>query len=171
MGLQPGTNKQVPDHAILDFYNKQTYLGNRFAFPLTFTLSGTSENNAFYLANPVTGTFPTQASLFVDMIALTGLTTAATDTLRVYLNPTAVSGGTARTPINLRTGSSTASIATLTSAPTATPGAAIDLLSSAALSTQYTKQLIIVDPGFSLLITLQGANSDSVRAALGWYEL
>lgn len=171
MGLTPATAKQVPDHAILDYYNKQTYLGNRFTFPLTFTLSGTGENNAFILSNPVSGSPQNQAALFVDMIAMTGLTASATDTLRAYVGSTSISGGTAKTPLNLRTGSATTSAATLKSAPTATPGTLYELLSAAALNTQKISQLIVIDPGQTLLITLQGANSDSVQCALGWYEL
>lgn len=174
MALTPGTNRQVPDHAILDFYNKQTYLGQRFTFSLNFTLSGTTENNAFLLSNPLSTTtaFPNQLSFFLDLVALTGLTASATNVLRVYLGPTGVSGGTDKVPLNLRTGSATASVATFKSAPTATPGSTVyGIQGAAAFSTRKLDQLIVVDPGKTLLITLQGANSDIVNCALGWYEL
>ncbi len=90
----------------------------------------------------------------------------------MYLGPTAISGGTARTPLNLRTGNGNTSIATLTSAPTATPGTTLyGVVGSSTNVTQKIPQLIIVDPGKILLFTLQGSTSDVVNVTLGWYEL
>lgn len=171
----PGTNRQVPNDSILDVIgNRQTYLGNRYTFSLAFTLAGTSEANAFLLSNALvtTAAFPTQASLFVDLAAITETTASSSALLRVYLGPTGVSGGTTKTPLNLRTGSGSVSIATLKSAPTATPGSTIyGTVGSSTNVTQRLQQMIVVDPGKTLLFTIQGATSDVVNLELGWNEI
>ena len=44
MAFLPATQRQVPEHAILDYFNKQTYLGNQYVATLASTV-GTGETN------------------------------------------------------------------------------------------------------------------------------
>jgi hypothetical protein len=174
MSLTPATNKQIPDHAILDHYNKQTYLGNKYSYTLSISAAGTSEVAEIYLANPavITSAFPNQVALFVDLRRMSGLTASANNVMKMYLNPTISSPGTSRTPQNIRPASPNASIATLQSAPTASAnGSLIEALSSPSFSTVLSNDLIILDPGQSILITIQTATSAVVVAELEWYEL
>ena len=61
MGLTPATNRQVPDNSILDYFNKQTYLGNQYVYAVgSIEILSTSEAPYLLLTNPaVTATgFP-----------------------------------------------------------------------------------------------------------------
>lgn len=80
------TKNQVPDHAILDYFNKQTYLGNQFMTCQAFTVS-TSELPILLLANP-----SKTLSLFQNLIGALSLTAAHTLAFKVYFNPTITAG-------------------------------------------------------------------------------
>lgn len=173
---QPGTNRQIADNAILDHFSKQTYLGNSYKYVLNFTSGATGEVSELLLVNPKVSTsaFPANyTSLFVDLRELTGLTTGNTCVIRSYINPTVSSAGTAQTPTNMRPASPNLSIATLTSAPsTSANGTLVDLLSVAPLTTISSQELIILDPGQSLLLTVQTSGSGtSCAVGLGWNEI
>lgn len=172
------TNKQIPDAAIMDHYNKQAYLGNRYNYILSYTAAGTGEVAQILLQNlaVVGSAFPAQngawKALFVDLRSITGLTASDVYTMKTYLNPTVSSVGTAQTPVNLRPASTNTSIATVHSAPSVSAnGTLVETLASPALGTQMASNLIILDPGQSLLITLQTAISGVINAQIGWYEL
>ncbi len=171
----PATNKQIPDNAILDHFSKQTYLGNRYSYALAFTISGTSEVAKLYLLNPAlaSGTsFPNQAALFVDLRRMTGATASANTIMRTYIGPTTVSSGSSQTPVNMRPASPNLSIATLKSATTAGGnGTLVETLSGGEFKTVESRDLIILDPGKSMLITLQSADAAVITAQIGWYEL
>ncbi len=95
MALQPGTNRQVPDHSIMDAFNKQTYLGNQFVYSSSQTSGGSSETTLYLLRNPaVTSSgFPANyTSLFVNFIKSVCITASQGVTLRAYLTPTVTAG-------------------------------------------------------------------------------
>ncbi len=176
--MTPATNRQIPDSAILDHFNKQVYLGNRYSFTLAFTAAGTTETVSFLLQNPAQTTvaFPSQSgpsALFVDLRRMSGNTAITTaNIMRVYLNPTVTAVGTARIPLNMRPASPNVSIASLHSAPTISAnGTLIEAISSSAPNSVSSGELIILDPGQNLLITLQTETSAVISAALGWYEV
>ncbi len=111
-------------------------------------------------------------SLFVDLRRLSGVTASATNVMRVYLSPTITSNGTPVVPVNLRPANSSVSIAGLYSSPTISAnGTLIETLSAAALTSISSEQLIVLDPGKSLLITLQTTNSAVAVAQLSWAEI
>ncbi len=176
--MTPATNRQLPDNAILDHFNKQVYLGNRYTFVLPITSAGTSEVAQLVLQNPAqtANAFPLQigpSSLFVDLRQLSGASAITTaSVMRVYLNPTISALGTAKTPINMRKASTNASIGVLHSAPTASAnGTLVEVLTENAPVTVKSNELIILDPGQSLLITIQTENSAIINAQLSWYEI
>lgn len=175
MTLTPATNKQVPDNAILDRFNKQIYLGNKYGYILNLTAGGTTEVSEIYLANPVSSSssFPSgKVSLFVDLRMLTPLSSAANNIMRVYLNPTVSVAGTTRTPVNMRPASPNVSVATLESAPTTTAsGTLVESLASSTVASQTSSNLIILDPGQSMLITLQTTLAAVANLQIGWYEI
>lgn len=174
MALTPATSRQVPDHAILDAYNKQNYLGNQYNFAITQATGGTSEVTSLYLSNPVvtTTSFQNQSALFVNLRRISGVTASANATMKVYLGPTISVAGTTQTPRNLRPAWPSTSIATLQSTPTATSnGTLIEGLSALALTSVQSNNLIILDPGKSILVTLQTSVTASVIVELDWYEL
>jgi hypothetical protein len=171
---QPGTNKQVPDNSILDHFGKQVYLGNYFKFVLDYTSGDPGEGMGLYLSNPAVSAsaFPSgYQSLFVDLRRFSVLTASANTTVRVYLNPTFTSG-TSKTPINMRTGSGTVSIASLKSAPVVSvKGTLVEVLAGAQFTSVSSNGLIVLDPGKSLLVTVQMTSNGNVDLELGWYEL
>lgn len=176
--MTPATNRQLPDNAILDLFNKQTYLGNRYTFVMAFTAAGTTETVSLLLQNPAQTTvaFPSQggpSSLFVDLRRMSGITAiTSANIMRTYLNPTVTAVGTAKTPINMRKASPNTSIASLHSGPTISAnGTLIEAISSANPETIASGDLIILDPGQSLLITLQTETSAVINAQLSWYEV
>lgn len=175
MALTPATNRQVPEHSIMDFYNKQAYLGNQFQVSYSVTSGGSTEVNALYINNNSASGCPAQngRALFISLKKLSSLIASNSAILRVYLNPTGVSGGTPVTPLNVRPAYPTVSVATVTSAPTATAGSSLlDTLCVAPLSSNSDHDLIVVDPGQSVLITLQAsATSTPMNAIIGWYEI
>ena len=175
MALQPATNRQVPDHAILDRYNKQAYLGNRYSFILPVTAGGTTEVAQIILSNPLLATtsFQNQVGLFVDLRRLVSSNvTAASNVMRMYLNPTVTSVGTPQTPQNMRPASPNVSASSLHSAPTISAnGTLVEALSSGAFGTVQSEAIFIVDPGQTLLITVQTANGGIVVPAISWNEI
>lgn len=177
MALQPGTNRQVPDHSIMDHFEKQTYLGNQYIYSVASSeIGATSETAIILLQNPVVSTnaFPSgYTSLFVNLRKIICLTASQTAIMRLYLNPTFSAAGTAETPINLRPASPNTSIATLSVAPTVSAnGTFIEILSSTPMVEDSASKLIVLDPGQTLLITAQvSSDSTFVATELAWYEL
>jgi len=167
------TAAQLPDHSILDLNGKQTYLGNQFAVTLPSTsISGTSEQALILVSNPVTISSKNNLkSLFVNLRKLIPLTASDTAILRVYVAPTATAG-TPTTPQNLRPASGNASVATASTAPTASAnGTLVEVLASTADLASISNMPIVLDPGQSMLVTIQVSASSSISAQLSWYEL
>lgn len=175
MANTPATNKQVPDHAILDFYNKQTYLGNQFVFSETVGLTGTSENPMLLIKNPaVTSTaFPaSNLALFQNLMKVTCTTAAANVILRIYLGPTVLTAGTAAAALNLRPASATTSVAAITTIPSVSAnGKFLSYLCSSAFVPDSSQLLSIVDPGQTILITAQASGNSNLLFEMAWYEL
>lgn len=177
MALQPGTNRQVPDHSIMDHFNKQAYLGNYYDYSLgNNEILTTSEYPLILLTNnqPSTQAFPYNwLSLFCDLRNAISVTATQSVILRAYLNPTITSAGTSKTPTNLRSGSSNASVAALSINPTISAnGTLVDVIGANAFETAQSQKMLIIDPNHSLLITVQtSSNTTFIGTNIGWYEL
>lgn len=166
----PATSNQIPDHSIMDYFNKQAYLGQAFTWSTdAASITGTSEVNFLYIANPV----GSGKGLFVDArrLACNDVTNATDIVYRFYIANTAVSGGTAETPINLRPASPTTSLATVLLKPTATKGTLVGTFVVGWQCPQETRQLLILDPGQNLLLTAQPSASSVGVAAFSWQEI
>jgi hypothetical protein len=175
----PATNKQIPDHSIFDYFNKQTYLGNQFSVNHTFSI-GASETVLILLQNSQSGNSQILKALFQNLLTVTSKTSGQSVILNIYSNPTFSNAGTALTPINMRTAYTSSSvapnnqpIATATYTPTVSAnGTLIGSLSSAALTTAQSSLLTVLDNGQNLLITgTASASSTSVAVILNWFEL
>lgn len=176
MAQNPGTNRQLPDHAILDHFGKQTYLGNGYSVIASTTSAGTAEVNLMLLSNPgvSASAFPNgYESLFVNLKAISSLTASNSVIFRAYLNPTVTGAGTPGVPVQLRTGNASTSIAAYSTAPTTSaPGTLVSLFSAAPLGSNKDEGLIILDPGKSLLVTYQtSATATALAASLRWNEI
>jgi hypothetical protein len=176
MALQPGTNKQVPDNSILDYFNKQVYLGNTFIYSVGSTeILTTSETPLLLLSNPalVAHSFPTGKSLFQGLKKLTCLTTGQSAIFRIYANPTVSALGTSQTPLNLRPASPNTSVAALSTSPTVTSfGSLVAVLASAAFTPDVSDVLTVLDPGQSLLVTVQTSSATTfIACEFSWYEI
>lgn len=91
----PATNRQVPDHSIMDAFNKQNYLGNQFIFPFNSTIASTAETALILLSNPaVTGSgFPSAyKAIFTNYMKSVCLTASQNATFRTYYAPTITAG-------------------------------------------------------------------------------
>lgn len=164
------TNKQVPDHAIMDFYNKQAYLGNQFiANTGVVTLADTAEHPLLYLSNPAGGSL----SLFNTVRKLFAGDMTNTIVFKIYVNPTTVTSGSSITPGNCRIASSTASIAVSKKSVAAVSNGT--LLAAFPIGIGYypvdADTLLIIDPGNSILITATAAAATSCVVEAVWYEL
>jgi hypothetical protein len=173
---QPGTNKQVPEHSILDYFNKQTYLGNTFIYSIgSLELMSTAETPLMLITNPVVSSqaFPNNKSIFQGLKKLTCLTAANSVAFRIYANPTVTNVGTPQTPLNLRPASPNTSIAALSTSPTVTSnGTLVAILGSANVAPDVSDVLTILDPGQSILVTVQAsASSTYVACEMSWYEI
>lgn len=172
--MTPANNKQLPDHAILDRYNKQTYLGNSFIASTGALTIGTSETAILSIINPATNNHPMPTGLFslnrrFYLSPITG--TLSYGIINVYLNPTISSAGTVVTPVNLRPGNANTSLMSVHKSPTASANGT--LLYSLSIGLNFVDDLLLaVDPGDSLLITANPAQASTpVYADISWYEL
>lgn len=173
MALLAATKNQVPEHSIMDKYNKQTYLGNNYFVSGTFTV-GASEIPLILLQNVQTVNAQLAIGVFHNLIRLIGKTSGAAVILNAYLNPTFSAAGTPMTISNYRSSYGVArAIATLTSAPTVSVnGTLIDSISAPALSVGTSDVLKILDNGQNLLITaIASVGGTSVSVVSGWYEI
>ena len=175
---QPATSKQVPDNAILDQFGKQTYLGNSFITASSLLLSSTSETPFLLITNPAVSAtgFPAgYKSLFINLKRFSS--TAQAVTVRTYAAPTITGSTTANTPVNLRPANANTSIAKIYPNGQFTVSANGTLMSALGLNGTNmpvldNSLLFVVDPGQSLLITLQAASSTTtVLNDLSWFEL
>lgn len=172
---QPGTNRQIANDSILDHFGRQAYLCNRWNYILAVTAAGTSEVAQILIANPAVtvSAFPASyVSLFVDLRSLVGVTASSNNIVRSYLNPTVSAAGSAAVAINSRTGATNSGVAVITSGPTISAnGTLVEILAAGAYTYVSSNGLFILDPGNSLLITVQSATSAVTNVAVGYYEL
>ena len=181
MAQQPGTNRQVPENAILDYFNKQSYLGNSFSLPINAqTLSGTSETPIALIVNPsVTGdAFPSGYKSIFNNLRTTASDISSgdgTSYFRYYFNPTISMTGTKTTPVNVRSGSATASIAQcyLSGQFTVSAnGTLVRVITAGYSSINDSLLLLIIDPGNSLLVTVQAVTTGAtIINANSWWEI
>lgn len=175
MALTPATNRQVPDHSIMDYYEKQNYLGNQFIYTSSVTPGVTTELPILLLQNPtVVGSgFPSgYKALFVNTRKVSSTTASATAILRYYLSPTFSVAGATQTPLNLRPASPNTSQAVLSTLPTVSAnGKLVFFLSSSSFVSDSDGKFVIVDPGQTLLVTAQSSSgSGTLLSSLGWFE-
>lgn len=176
MALKPGSTRQLPDQGILDYYNKQTYLGNSF-IASTGIIAGTgSEVPLMVLANPAANF--NQNGQAGSLGCFHGLRKLQCDALgdaaifNFYLNPTSVSGGSVITPLNLRPAWGTVSKMVVTKGPTISSGNYGTLFSTSIVNISEidSSLLFVLDPGDSLLVT-QSVSDANVVAEFSWYEI
>ena len=171
MSLQPGTKNQIPDNSILDYFNKQVYLGQQFQVSTnTVSLTGTTEVPFVYFlcqAGQALSLFHAQ-----EQFGMNDPSGATAIIYRAYLNPTGISGGSTLTPINLRSGDATPSIATVKLSPTATTKGNLIATYTVGWGVSFIEtSLVIVDPGTSILFTAQPTGTTTGLANFTWYEL
>lgn len=171
MALTPATNRQVPGESILNHFGQQVYLGNQFIVTIPSVTVTVSETNLIYINNPGVQTGISK-SLFVNISKMTCLTALGSTIMRIYLNPTVTSNGTPITPVNARPGNTNTSVSLVYSGPSASSdGKLVDILGAAALVVSQSDQLIILDPGQTMLVTGQGSGTVSMSPLIGFYEI
>jgi len=171
--------RQIPENAILDFYNKQNYLGNSFvASSGAITLpTAATESPIITLANPSTNGVPASGfqvqntGLFLKSKKLLVLTATQSCVFKIYIGPTITVAGTVVTPVNMRPANSNASVMSFRKSPT--------IGANGTLLTNYYSNgmviddsfLFVLDPNKTILITgTPSANSTVVTVDLNWYE-
>jgi len=164
------TSRQVPDHAILDINGKQCYLGNQFLIctePITVAVS--TETPVIYISNPSNNT----KSVFIYDMGFNTIATIDTAYFRLYKSSSGISSGTSITPFNCRLASGTSSTINALLMPTVvTKGTRIQTVpGNYTIYQSINDPMLILDPGQSLLITVQTATSTSFVAQLLYYEL
>lgn len=104
---------------------------------------------------------------------ITSLTAGDSAIIRCYLNPTVTGAGTPVTPSNVRPANVNAAVSTVTTGPTVSGnGTLVDVVSAAALTSGLSQLLEILDPGQTMLITLQAsASSATTSTIIGFYEI
>jgi hypothetical protein len=162
------TSNQVPQNSIMDYFNKQTYLGCQFAVT-TSQVIGASETNILLIQNS-----STKKSTFINRKTISSLTASNSAILRSYLTPTFSLAGTAATITSMRPANTTITpLTTVTTSPTTSVnGTLVDVIATTPFATMYSSQLFIIDPGQTMLITLQAsAATTTIASQLAWYEL
>jgi hypothetical protein len=173
MTLLPATNKQVPEHSILDHFNKQVYLGNQYSVNKSFTI-GSSEIALLYLNNSQTGNQQNLKALFQNLFKMAFESASGSLTLNAYLDAV-VTGGSPVTPINMRPAYGISNIVgTVVSSPTiGTIGTLVDTISgSASQPVTSSEMLKILDNTQNILITGIGSGAGLLcNVILKWFEI
>ncbi len=162
-------NNQIAEKSILDAFNKQVILGNQFDLNLALSLADTSEHPELLIVNPSTS----QKSLFMIRRRISG---SAGIYVRTYLGPTISVNGTPVTPVNMRPAYATTTVASCYSAPTIGANGTLMTMDNCANFTVQLDNLIVIDPGKTILITAQSLSGSGGTATTGlieaiWYEL
>jgi hypothetical protein len=164
----PLTQTQLPMDSILDLNGKQTYLGNSFVLPATGTsLTDTSETPMIVIKNPD----GSGKSLFI--FNRTMVTNNNPVLVRFYLNPTINVAGSTTAALNLRSGSTTASITLCYLGATITSnGTLLTVLPASSTGTKF-EVLYVLDQGATMLVTGQqaGAGTTLAVSSNAWYEI
>lgn len=164
----PYTNTQTPDNSILDINGKQTYLGNSFTLAMPgAALSDTSETPICVVKNPTSS----GRSLFLFNRKLSSDNNSAL--IRFYLNPVLNVPGATTTPVNLRPASTNTSMALCYLAATISSNGSLISVLAANQFGLSSDLLIILDPGKSILVTAQQADSgtSNIFTENAWYEI
>ena len=159
------TPNQNPEKSILDYFDKQFYLGNGFSVPFLNTNSSTSQPLVM-IQNPATNT---KTSIFLKTLQIY---TDNAVTASFYLNPTITSNGTLVTPVNLRPANANLSNALCYASPSVSSnGTLVSILPS---PDNYGgiifPRLLILDPGQTLMI-VSGSGSANFFYNIHYYEL
>jgi hypothetical protein len=165
------TAAQVPDHAILDQFNRQTYLGNAFVLPIAgISLSGTSETNILLMTNP-----STNKSLFVNLRRYSSSAQAVL--VKTYIASSISTTGIANIPVNLRPANPTMSASACYANGQFSLNSNGTLVSAVGCSSDYfitedNSLMFIIDPGQTLLITATALIADTIfNADVSWFEI
>lgn len=173
MSILPATNKQVPEHSIMDHFNKQVYLGNQYSVNKSFTI-GASEIPLLYLSNIQTGNIQILKGLFQNIFKMAFESTSGELTLNAYLNAT-VTGGTPITPINMRPSYGISNIVgTVVSSPTISNiGVLVDTISGTSSNPVSSSEMLkILDNNQNMLITGIASGAGILgNVILQWYEI
>jgi len=173
----PNTAAQTATNSILDYFNKQAYLGQEFSFPTSVTLSTTAETPILLIQNPIvtTNTFPNQKALFYFDRKYASNNQEVL--VKLYLNPTVTGVSTAQTAVCTRPAYGTTSISKCY------PNGQFTVSSNGTLASQLgvpsnfyvtvdSQICFILDPGQSILLT-GTAQAENTTLSMGsfWYEL
>lgn len=173
MAFLPATNKQVPEHSILDHFNKQVYLGNQYSVNKSFTI-GASEISLLYLNNSQTGSPTNQKALFQNILKMAFESASGNLTINAYLDAS-VTGGTTVTPINMRPAYGISNIVgTVVSSPTIVSiGTLVDTISGSSAQPVSSSELLkILDNTQNMLITGIASGAGILcNVILQWYEI
>lgn len=175
MALKPGSVRQIPEQGILDFYNKQTYLGNSFAVSTGLVAGTGAEVPLLYINNADTNTFQNGQAGSLACFNISRKfqcdSPSAAAVFKVYLNPTTVAAGSVITPVNLRPAWGTVSKMAVKKSPTAVSNGTLiyTFVVGGAVSVD-SKVLLVVDPGQALLVT-QNVTAANVAVDFSWYEI
>ena len=155
---------QIAENSILDYFNKQTYLGNSFSLSSgTITFGDTLENPKILITNA------SQKGFF---FYYRNAGSSAQFYARFYLNPTVTGNGTPATPMNLRPAYQTASVASAFTGPTISVNGALITNMSCSDALVQSGLMFIIDPGSKLLVTAQSTGgSGTGYVEMAWYEL
>lgn len=154
---------QIAENAILDLNGKQAYLGNSFNLSFSASLSDTEEHAEILITNPSTS----NKSLFIFESSINGTLGAFAN---FYIMPIIGANGNAITPVNLRPAYNTISIAKTYSSPTISSNGTLIINITTAIASNI---LMVIDPGYSLLITAQAFAATAMTAIIqtSWYEI
>ena len=114
-----------------------------------------------------------QKSLFLSVRRLNDLSLTSQEVIRFYLGPTVTSNGTAAPIYNLRPASPNTSVALTYTSPTITTnGNYIGAICATDYSFESSSLMVILDPGQSMLVTMQSATATKpIGILLSWWEL
>lgn len=162
------TSAQNPSEAIMDLFGKQVYLGNTFVYASSVSVSGTSEQPFYTLANPLDNA----KSLFVNLRKVISGSASLSVIMKCYIAPIVSVAGNAQTAINMRPANGNLATGVLQLSPTVSANGSLILVeASNAFDPKFSQNLVILDPGQVMLVTFQCSASDTVLFELGWYEL
>lgn len=165
----PISNTQLPLDAILDLNGKQAYLGNSFILPYPAkALNDQTEDPLCVIQNPS----GSGKSLFIFNRKIMSDNNVVL--VKFYLNPVLNVPGSATAAINLRTGSTLASIAKCYNGASITSNGTFFEALAANAPGNSSNVLLILDPGASILLTGTQETStgpSNVYFECAWYEI
>jgi hypothetical protein len=173
------TPSQNPANSILDQFNRQTYLGNAYSFPIgPQTVNSTAETPIGLIVNPLTSGGAQNLKALFNNLRTTASDNASgdgTSFFRYYINPTIAALGTQTIPVNCRPASNLTSVSNCYVSGQFTVSANGTLWRSIMAgysAIDDSALLLVLDPGQSLLITVECVTSGSqIINASSFYEI